>query len=138
MKHKKTIWVFLFTLYALYVLSELALFVYFFVTDESGSAYPGLLDILYEIVMLITLVGYYGFVTSKKYLYKSFWQALFVFLMITMIYDVSTSIMAHGQEYIDMFMLQPSFLLLYVAVLPAFYAIYTGTHLKAVKYGYSV
>ena len=108
----------------LYVLSELALFGYFFVTGEPGSSYPGLLDLLYEIVMLITLVGYYGFITSKKYLYKSFWQALFAFLMITMVYDISTGIITHGQEYIDMFMLQPSFLLLYVAVLPAFYAIY--------------
>jgi hypothetical protein len=124
MKHKKLIWTILFVLYVLYVFSELALFAYFLVTNEPGSSYPVLIDYLYEIVMLITLVGYYGFITSKKYLHKVFWQALFIFLVTTMAYEVSSGIINHGQEYIDLFMLQPSFLLLYVAVLPAFYAIY--------------
>ena len=81
-KSNNKIWITLFILYVLYVLSEISLFAYYFIYPLKDGIKPDILVYLSEILVIISLVGYYGYVSLKKIGNVYFWRALFV-IMIT-------------------------------------------------------
>ena len=124
MKTKRTIWLILFILYVCYALSELYLFGEYIIYTGEGMAMPELGDYIYELVMLITLLGFYGFIGSKKIFHVIFWKSLFVFIVVSAIFQIFTGILANGKYYFSIFIEQPMYLLLYVAIIPSIIAIY--------------
>ena len=124
MKNKKTIWLVLFAIYAAYTLSELILFGYFINNTQNGGFTPSLGLYIKEAIILIMLIGFYGYIKSKKILNIYFWRVLFISVVGYESYKIITTLQEHGYIYLNMFIEVWWSPLLVLAVIPAYVALY--------------
>lgn len=78
MKTKHIIWKVLFVIYTWYVISEIYLFISFMNKVPNIDEQPIFIDYLSEIFILVFLVGFYGYVASKKIINVNFWKSILV------------------------------------------------------------
>jgi len=124
MKNKKIIWLILFLIYAAYTLSELILFGYFINNAQEGGFKPSIGNYINEAVMLIMLLGFFGYIKSKKILNVFFWRSLFISVVAYESYKIITTLQEHGYSYINIFIEVWWSPLLVLAIIPAYVAIY--------------
>ena len=124
MKIKNSVWNLLFVIYTGYAITELYFFGHYITTLQEGHAPPTLSDYIYELVMLTVLIGFFGFITSKKILNVYFWRGLFIIAVAFEAFEIITGIIELGTSYFNIFIEPWWSLLLYLAVIPAFIAIY--------------
>ena len=78
MKTKHITWKVLFVIYTWYVISEIYLFISFMNKVPNIDQQPIFIDYLNEIFILVFLVGFYGYVASKKIFNVNLWKSILV------------------------------------------------------------
>ena len=124
MKNKGMIWTTLFIIYTGYVLSELYFFSYYINNSKTDGFTPVVADYVYELIMIIMLLGFFGFIKSKKILNVYFWQALFIIVAAYQAWQIVNMLQIYGLSSLNVFIEPWWTFLLILAVLPAFIAIY--------------
>ncbi len=124
------IWKILFIIYTGYVISELYFFGYYINNSEADGFTPVIGDYIYEFVMLIMLLGFFGFIKAKKILNVYFWQVLFVTIVMYQTWQILNMLQIYGLGYFSAFIEPWWSILLILAVIPAFVAIYMYSFMR--------
>jgi len=118
------IWILLFVIYALYVLSEVIIFGYYLVTWPKDMIPPTLTSYFYDFGMLVVLIGFFGFITSRKILTKVFWRVVLISMLFLEVLKVVVGLYNLGLSYFDVYVNVWWAVLLTTIGIPAYIAIY--------------
>ena len=103
MKNMTLVWKILFSIYVLYVLSEIYLLGHFFLSNPEGLVAPSLRDCIYEITMILFLLGFYGLVTNKKIFKSIFWKTIFIIAFSLQMVETYLFVNEYGVGYFNVF-----------------------------------
>ena len=120
----KQIWLVLFVIYSGYAISELLLFGFLQITRQEEVIEPTLRDFAKELAIVILLIGFYGFITSKKIINKVFWQTAFILILVFDAANIISDIAEYGTNIFEAVSEVWWVPLLLLSSLPSYVAVY--------------